>query len=71
MLLPPLERGLQQGRRADDVRADELPRTVDRTIHMRFRGQMENRIGLELGKRLVHRLLIADVGDEEVERLRG
>ena len=59
------ERGLQERGRARHVRADELAGAVDRAVHMRFRREVENRIGLEFRERPIHRRRIADVGLEE------
>ena len=65
--LPVLESRLQQRRRANNIRAHELSRPVNRTIDMRLRGKMKDRIGLKLGKRLIHHLLITDVRDKETQ----
>ena len=42
------ERSLEQVQSSDDVRFDELARSVDGTIYMAFRGQMHHCVGLEL-----------------------
>ena len=63
--LPVGQRGLEERRRAGHVRADEFARAVDGAVHMRFRREVEDRLGPERFKSRVHRGRIADVGLEE------
>ena len=38
--VPVCARGFKQGKRADNVGLDEIPRRVDRTVHVRFGGKI-------------------------------
>ena len=56
--------------RALHVRADELGRTVDRTIDVRFGGKMDDRLGLVFGENALDGGLIDDVSvDKDMARI--
>ena len=57
----------QQRVRADDVRLNELARTVDRTIHMAFRSEVHHMRRFELCKHPIKLILVADVDLLELE----
>ena len=64
----PITEGLlEQDERADDVGLHELRRTVDRTIDMTFRGQVQNHVGLKVGQRRSHLGCVSDIGANKFE----
>ena len=62
--------GLQQRVRAHDVCLDELARSVDRTVHMTFRGEVHHVRRLEFRKHAVELVPVADVDLLELESVR-
>ena len=63
---PVRERAFEQRQRADDVRLHELGRPVDRPVHVRFGGEIEDRGRLVLGKDAFDERAIADVAVHEL-----
>ena len=60
---PPMgERGLEQHTSPLDIGLDEISRTVDRSVDMGFRREVQNGVGVELAQQRVYRLPIADIG---------
>ena len=60
---PPIfERCVEQPECADDVRFDERRRSINRTVDMRFRRQMHDRVGLLVGEDAAHLPAVANVG---------
>ena len=61
--LPPMgERRFQHHIGAFDIGPDELRRAVDRAVDMRFRGEVEHGVGIEIPQQPEHRLAIANIG---------
>ena len=59
--------GFEQRVSADDIGLDELARTVDRTVHMAFRGEVHHMRRLELGEHTIQFGPVADVDLLELE----
>ena len=56
---------LQETEGADDVRGDELPRTVNRAVDVALRREMDDRPHAVFGEESLHERLIADVATDE------
>src|SRR6516162_7934270 len=60
---PPMgERRLEQHTSPLDIGFDEISRTVDRSVDMGFRREVQNGVGVELAQQRADRLPIADIG---------
>jgi hypothetical protein len=57
--------GLEQRESADDVRVDERAGGVDRSVHVRFGGEVQHGIGPRIGEEPRHRICVGDVGPHE------
>lgn len=62
---PGLARDIEQSIGADHVGLNKWSGTVDRAIHMGFRRQVHDRVGLPGGEHLAHRGMIGDVGADQ------
>ena len=54
-------RGFQKGIGSDDIGLNEFAGAVDRTVDVRFRGEMHDVRRLEFGENAIHRRTVADV----------
>ena len=63
--LPVTARSLQQGIGAGDIRLDKAARPVNGTVHMRFRGQMHDRVRFVLIQNAGQRRCVTDIGPLE------
>jgi len=60
-----LPRRFKQRERADNVRVDERLGAIDRSIDMRFGGEVHDRIGMPIGEDASHGAGVRDVGAHE------
>ncbi len=58
---PIMARGIQQAQRAGDIRLHERFGRVDRAVHMRLGGEIQNGVDLMLGEQLGNQTLVANV----------